>query len=173
MSHGNKKTIASTEHELNNLLTDKQQLDVLNLLKLNCSVLESMNQVVQSRSDLVKAMQRVIEAAQTHPTMLSDKSKVINNKDSSLTLLQPSSVASAFTYRPHKILRSGLLPDGKLEIVRCYPSMLAYPEGGGPPDDLVREIYVAVDGKIVLESSTQGQLHPPQTIPAQESWLDA
>lgn len=90
-----------------------------------------------------------------------------------MTLLPSATLASAFTYRPHKIIRSGLLPDGKLEIVRCYPSMLAYPEGGGPPDDLVREIYAAVDGKIVLESSTQGQLLPPQTTPAQESWLDA
>ena len=72
----------------------------------------------------------------------------------------------------HSSLVSVELIDGKIHVTRRQHSMTVYPEGGGPPDTVYKEIYCASNGVIVLERKVEGKVIPPQTTPEKIEWPD-
>ena len=75
-------------------------------------------------------------------------------------------------YNEHTRITSVSLVDGKLFVEKREQSMIRYPEGGGPPDKVWKEIYCASNGVIVLERKVEGVLIPQQTTPEHIDWPD-
>lgn len=74
-------------------------------------------------------------------------------------------------------LQSALLIEGRIEMVKRTHSNVVYANavigvGGqrGPPDTLVKEIYEAKDGKIVLSKIIRGLVIPQTTTPESIQW---
>jgi hypothetical protein len=69
-------------------------------------------------------------------------------------------------YLEHTIVSVELI-DGKLEVVKRFPSNLAY--ASNPlrlvPDQVVKEVYESVEGEIKLTRSIAGQVNPQKIIP--------
>jgi hypothetical protein len=56
--------------------------------------------------------------------------------------------------------------DGEsVEVVYRIPSNLRWPEGGGPPDDLVKIVYKVVDGTIQVVDYINGKVEPQRIVP--------
>lgn len=68
-------------------------------------------------------------------------------------------------FEPHKIVRAHICANGKLEIVRQYPSNMALGNGTPCPDRVVKEIYGVVDGRIVLTDTVEGNHIPARLEP--------
>jgi hypothetical protein len=68
-------------------------------------------------------------------------------------------------HEPHRIVKAQIGPDGQLEVVRQYPSNMAYGNGLPFPDKVVKEIYGVVDGRIALINTVEGKHIPPQLMP--------
>ena len=69
-------------------------------------------------------------------------------------------------------ITSAELVDGSLEVVKRFRSttyLLSDPPQP-TPDLIFKEIYKAVDGKIVLTQTINGQIEPAQTIPETITW---
>lgn len=64
-----------------------------------------------------------------------------------------------------QVVRAGLNTDtGNLEIVRRYPSNMAYGNGTPVPDRVEKEVYGVVDGKIALIQTVQGKHEPAYCV---------
>ena len=55
-------------------------------------------------------------------------------------------------------------PDGGIEIIKFYPTNIAYANGAPMPGVVEKEIYKAVDGKVELVEVTVGKHIPRQII---------
>ena len=55
--------------------------------------------------------------------------------------------------------------DGKMEINYRRDPGVRYPEGGGPPDEVWKDVYCASNNVIVFERRVQGKVIPPSTTP--------
>ena len=61
---------------------------------------------------------------------------------------------------------AGINPEtGNLEVVRRYPSNMAYGNGSPVPDRVVKEIYGVVDGQITLIETVMGKHEPAYVVP--------
>ncbi len=66
----------------------------------------------------------------------------------------------------HTIISAQLNEHGDLEVVRRYPSNMmfaCYPPRPAP-DRIVKEIYKAIDGMIVLHDTIEGRHTPAHTV---------
>ncbi len=64
-----------------------------------------------------------------------------------------------------QVVRAGLnTSTGNLEIVRRYPSNMAYGNGTPVPDRVEKEVYGVVDGKITLIQTIQGKHEPAYRV---------
>ena len=65
---------------------------------------------------------------------------------------------------PSPVIASVSLINGKLEVIKRYPSggMYACNPPMPVPDSIEKDIYIAKNGKIVLEKTIKGKVIPPQ-----------
>lgn len=64
-----------------------------------------------------------------------------------------------------EVVRAGLNTNtGNLEIVRRYPSNMAYGNGTPVPDRVEKEVYGVIDGKIALIQTIQGKHEPAYRV---------
>lgn len=65
----------------------------------------------------------------------------------------------------HRVISADIV-NGKFEVVRKYPSHMAFCSGDPVPDLVEKETYiVGVNGQIELESVIQGFHKPAHTVP--------
>lgn len=82
-----------------------------------------------------------------------------------------SSSSSTYILGNEEIIRSAVLTDkGTLEVVRTRGTGTMYVGGGEPPHYLIKETYVAKDGKIVLEKTEKGSYYPASYEKTQERY---
>ena len=66
-------------------------------------------------------------------------------------------------FNSHKIVSASLNSNGELEVVRQYDSHARYANNTPCPDRVIKEIYKALNGEIVLDSVLEGK-HTPSYI---------
>ena len=87
--------------------------------------------------------------------------------DSRHLCISTSSTMHYHVYTPHAIKSVTPMPDGTLEIVRRYPGNMmfySYPPRQAP-DRIVKEVYGAKDGKVVLLRTVEGKHFPAEQVP--------
>lgn len=69
-------------------------------------------------------------------------------------------------YEPHTIVSVNLTDAGEIEVIKKYPSntMYACNPPGPAPDRVVKETYIACDGKIILGETKEGKHTPAHTV---------
>lgn len=70
---------------------------------------------------------------------------------------------SATIYKPNTIV-SVELKSGRLEVIRRYPSNMAYCSGVACPDHIVKEVYGCTDGISVELIETKEGIHVPKKV---------
>jgi len=67
-------------------------------------------------------------------------------------------------YQPHTIMSAHINEHGDLEIVRKYPSNMAYCSGQTVPAKVVKEIYSASASKVIFLSKEITGKHEPSRV---------
>ena len=60
--------------------------------------------------------------------------------------------------------------DGLMEITFRQASMIRWCEGGGPPDHIWKDVYIARGDSVVFSHRVEGQLQQAKTIPEKFVW---